>query len=151
MYASNRPSIIWSRIFLLVQSEQKLHVFSSSRRDTRKSSNALPTCCIHLRKFLCSTISLTCPSTYRLIARMIESTLFFSSSVNSRFCTIDNVSWEKHNISTCTCFCASSPARPDRLMYESHCSFHAAKSTSIQLQVQFWEISLMEDIRYVKR
>ena len=109
--ASNRPSIIWSRMFLLVQPlEQKLHVFTSSRRDTRKSSNASPTCCIRLRKFLRSTVSLTCPSTYRLMARMIDSTLLFSSSVNPRFRTIDNVSREKHNISACTCFCASSPA-----------------------------------------
>ena len=126
---SNRPLIIWSRMFFLVQPlEQKLHVFTSSRRDTRKSSNASPTCCVHLRKVLRSTISLTCPSTYRLMARMIDSMLLFSYSVNPRFCTIDNVSWEKHNVSACTCFCASLLARPDRLMYESHCSFHAAKS-----------------------
>ena len=32
-------------------SEQKLHVFASSRRDTRKSSNVSPSCCTHRRAF----------------------------------------------------------------------------------------------------
>ena len=120
--ASNRPSIIWSRMFLLVQpSEQKLHV----RVETRESHQTPHRLAAFTYR---STVSLTCPSTYRLMAWMIDSTLLFSSSVNPRFRTIDNVSREKHNISACTCFCASSPARPDRLVYESHCSFHAAKS-----------------------
>ena len=37
---------------------QNLHVFASSRSDTRKSSNDSPGCCTRRRKFLLSTDSL---------------------------------------------------------------------------------------------
>ena len=107
---------------------QKLQVFTNSRKDTRKSSNDSPGCCVRRLKFLHSTDSLIWPLIYHLIAPMMEVTLFLSSSSSSRFYTIVRVSREKHKVSAWTCLSPESAESPDRLIYESHWACHAAKS-----------------------
>ena len=47
---------------------QKLHVFTNSQRDTKKSSSGSPCCCTRFLKFLRSTVSLIWPCTYFSIA-----------------------------------------------------------------------------------
>ena len=108
---STRPLIIWSQMFEC-RRQQKLHVFTSSRRDTRKSVNVSSTC---LWKFLCSTVSWRWPSMYLLMVLIIEAKLTLSSSVKPRFWTTDKVSREKQRVSACTCLAASLSASPDKL------------------------------------
>lgn len=110
------PSIIWSLMFLCAHwSEQKLHVFVSSLRATKKSSKLSPVCCLRLLKLRRSTDSLTWPSMWRLIARMIASTSFLCSSDRPRLLTIARVSLDKHKVNTCTLVSAPSSASPDRV------------------------------------
>ena len=101
---SNKPSTIWSLMLFCVHSEeQKLHVFASSRKLTKKSSKASPCCCFRWRKRRRSTDSLIWPSTYWLIAFTMCVTLPRWSSDRPRFSTIVTVSLEKQSVSACTC------------------------------------------------
>ena len=108
------PSMIWSLMFFCAHwSVQKLHVFVSSLRTTKKSSKLSPVCCLRLLKLRRSTDSLVWPSMWRLIARMIVSTLFLCSSDRPRLLTIARVSLDKRKVSTCTFVAAASSASPD--------------------------------------
>ena len=129
---SVRPAMIWSRMFFCVQaSSQKLHVFASSRRDTRKSSKVSPSCCIRDRKARLSTDSLICPLTYASIAVTISLILFRWSSVRPKLSTIVRVSLEKHRVRAWTCLSSDWALRPDRLRYACHCFFQALKSVPL--------------------
>ena len=126
---SRRPSIIWSRKLFCVQASlQKLQVFTSSLKETRKSLKDSPGYCVLQRKFRRSTDSVMCPVTYFLMVLIMEATLPQSSVVRSRLLTMVRVSREKHNVKACTCFTAVSSPSPDRLMYDSHCICQAEKS-----------------------
>ena len=69
-----------------------------------------------------------CPTTYFLMALMMEATLLNSSVVRPRLLTMVRVSREKQSVKTWTCFSGDSPLSPERLMYDSHCVCHAEKS-----------------------
>ena len=126
---SRRPSIMWScKLFCMQASLQKLQVFTSSLKETRKSSKDSPGCCVLRWKFHHSTDSLMCPVTYFLMALITEATLPRSSVLRPRLLTMVIVSREKHNVKACTCFTAVSSPSPDRLMYDSHCVCQAEKS-----------------------
>jgi hypothetical protein len=129
---SARPEMIWSRIFFCVQaSSQKLQVFASSRRETRKSSKVSPSCCVRDLKARLSTDSLICPLTYASMAVTISLTLFRCSSVRPKLSTMVSVSREKHRVSAWTCFSPSWVFKPDRLKYACHCFFQALKSVPL--------------------
>ena len=110
------PSIIWSLMFFFAHwSEQKLHVFVSSLRATKKSSKLSPVCCLRLLQLQCSTDSSSWPSMWCLIARMIVSTSFLCSTDRPRLLTIARVFLDKHKVSACTFVSVSSLASPDNV------------------------------------
>ena len=126
--------MIWSWSAFWTQSLlQKLHVFASSRRDTIKSSKVSPGCCVRLRRFRLSMVSLTRPWTWRFRAAMICAWSFFSPVVRPRLSTTLSVSLEKQSWKACTCFAADSLPRPDKERYASHCWCHAWKSVPLSV------------------
>jgi len=109
-------SMTWSLMLFCVQAlEQKLQVFVSSLRATRKSSKLSPGYCLWLCKLRRSTDSLIWPSMCRLIACMIALESFRCSSDRLRLFTMERVSLDKHNVNTCTLVSADSPANPNNM------------------------------------
>ena len=85
-------SISWSYIFFCVHSfEQKLQVFTRSRRANRKSSKYSPGCWVHLWKCWRSNDSFMWSSIYFLMAAIIAPTSFFSELERSTLWTIERV------------------------------------------------------------
>jgi len=83
---SRMPSMICLWMFFQMQAfKQKLHVFTSSRSVSKKSSKFSPGCWVRLRKLRHSTDSFMWPSIYFLMAPIMVATFVLSSSLRSRF------------------------------------------------------------------